>query len=315
MKREDNLTKMEIYNIIDQLQMLSVKRLGITGGEPLCDKNLFDYLKYAQKKIPTIVLATNGYLMEQNVITKLKSYNVNKVTVSLDGTKEFHDSFRGRKGAFEHAIKAIKLMVDAGMEVKVRSVITKYNAKNILNLMDITNGFRIKRHEMLPVCPMGRTNKEMVLTSEEYKQFLIQAIAKIKSFNPPNIVFQLKPVFHQDDLFKAVNDDCREKSLTYNCDAFDTSMEIGSNGEVYGCSFVRIPVSNIREQGISSIWYSEEAIKLGNEIMNHNQIGECAECADNAKCNGGCYANKLYGEGTDKKDIYCFVKRRKNHVQ
>lgn len=307
----DNLTKEEIFNIIDELQVMKVDRLGFTGGEPFCDKNLFDYLKYAKDKIKTLVIATNGYLIDDNIIAKLKENNVYKLAISLDGTSAFHDDFRGVKGSFDKAIKAIEKLVNNDMEVKVRSVVTKNNVESVLELMDITNSLNVKRHEMLPVCPIGRANKEMILNPTEYKDFLIKALEKIKAYNKPNIVFQLKPVFYQEELFDGVDERCKEKSLTYLCDAFDTSLEIGTNGDVYGCSFVRIPISNIRREGINTIWHSKEAIMLHNQIMNHNKTGECMECADNHLCNGGCYANKLYGNGVDKKDVYCFVKRRK----
>lgn len=311
---DNNLTKEEIFNIIDQSSKLGVQRLGITGGEPFCDDNLFEYLRYAKGKIPTIAIATNGYFIDEKVVKKLIENNVYKIAVSLDGIEEYHNTFRKNDRAFARAIKAIKLLVSAGMEVKVRSVLVKDNEDSILKLMEITNNLYVKRHEILPACPIGRTNREMILTYKKYREFLIKAVNKINSLNPRNITYQLKPVFYQEDLFAKAPLDCRMKSLSYKCDALDTSLEVSYNGDVLGCSFVRIPIGNIRQKTISEMWNCKEALELYNQLMNHNKIGECAECLDNDKCNGGCYANKLYGDGVSKKDIYCFVKRRRLDV-
>lgn len=311
---KDNLIKQEIYKIIDEIYLLGVERLGITGGEPFCDENLFDYLKYAHNKIPIITISTNGFLIDEKTIELLKKYGVNKYIISLDGTEEYHDHFRGKKDAFKKALSAIKLLINENMEVKVRSVLTKDNEESLLNLIDITNTLKIKRHEILPVCPIGRANENMTLSSSEYKIFLINALKKINSLERTNITFQLKPVFYQEDLFINAPVDCREKSLSYRCDSFSNSLEICYNGDVIGCSFVRIPVGNIRNNTIKELWDSKEAIKIYNMINNQNLSGECKKCQFSNKCSGGCFANRLYGNGIDKKDIYCFVRRRVKNV-
>lgn len=309
-KQDNNLTKIEIFNIIDQMKLMGVERLGITGGEPLCDINLFDYLEYAKGKIPVITIATNGYLLNQEVVNKLNQSGVNKIAISLDGTKEYHDWFRGKDGAYERVIKAIKLCVEAGMEVRIKSILTKYNGDSILSLMEVTNDLGLKRHEILPVCPIGRAEKALALTSGEYEEFLKKALTKLREMNDVKIAFQLKPVFHQDNLFEGVDEKSKQKSLTYICDALDTALEICANGDVIPCSFLRKPLANIRESKLENIWNDKRTVIIHNEIMNHNKVGECEQCQDNDKCNGGCYAHKVYGDGMDKKDIYCFVKRR-----
>jgi AdoMet-dependent heme synthase len=308
--QNDSLSKEEILKIIDELKLLNVERLGITGGEPFCDDNLFEYLKYAKNKIPMVTIATNGYLISEKIVKELVKNNITKIAISLDGTKEYHDEFRGIPNAFERALYGIKLLIANNIEVKVRSVVTKSNQESILELMDITNTLKIKRHEILPACPIGRANEDLILTANEYKQFLLRALEKIRLLKP-NITFQFKPVYYQEELFENVDIKCKEKSLDYKCDALDTSLEICSNGDIIPCSFVRIPIGNIREKSIKEIWNSEKAKIFHDEIFNNNLIGECGDCDHNKKCNGGCYANKLNNDYSEKKDIYCFVYRRK----
>jgi radical SAM protein with 4Fe4S-binding SPASM domain len=309
---EKNLTEIEIKNIIDQMVEMKVDRLSLTGGEPFCDPNLFKYLEYSKDKFSAIAIATNGYLITEEIVTKLQNHGVKKIVLSIDGTKDYHNAFRGMKDAFEHAIEATRILTENGMEVKVRSIVTKGNQDSILALMDLTNDMQIKRHEILPVCPIGRAEQSLSLSASEYKEFLIKALNKIKNMGKPNITYQLKPVFYQEYLFDGVDKECKEKSLSYTCDAFDTSLEITSEGDVIPCSFVREPVFNIREKTLYEIWNSKEAIEICNTIKNHKKVGKCKDCPSNEKCNGGCYANKIYGSDINGKDIYCFVEGEKN---
>ncbi len=136
---KNNLTKFEILNLIHQMYDLGVERLGITGGEPFCDENLFDYLEYASKRIPVISISTNGYLINEEKVEQLNQLEINKFIISIDGTEQYHDSFRGKINAFNKAINAIKILSDNNMEIKVRSVLTKENIQSILELMEITN--------------------------------------------------------------------------------------------------------------------------------------------------------------------------------
>ena len=307
-EQENQLTDSEIYSIIDQLFEMKVQRLGITGGEPFCDQHLLDYLAYAKERIPVISIATNGYYINEQMISKLKSLGVHKFAISLDGMKEYHNQLRGSHNSFEKAITAIQLLVKANMEVKVRSVVNKENRESILNLIKITNELGVKRHEIMPVCPLGRADEKMCLESKEYYEFLKDVIVTIQNLEPIKIMYQLKPVFQEQDLFLGVPNEIREKSLAYRCDAFDDSLQITSVGDVIGCSFVRTSVGNIRFHSLQKLWNFPQTLQLYHLIHDQNKTGRCKDCLRNELCNGGCFAN----QNEEQTDRYCFVRRLKN---
>lgn len=308
-KTEDKqLTELEIYTIIDQLFQMKVQRLGITGGEPFCDCHLFDYLTYATKYIPVISIATNGYYINNQVISKLKLLGVHKFAISLDGTEEYHNQLRGDDKSFEKAITAIKMLVNENMEVKVKSIVNKENRESILKLISLTNQLGIKRHEIMPVCPLGRATEQMCLNAKEYYEFLKEVVAVIQTLNLIHITYQLKPVFQEQSLFIDAPLETKEKSLSYHCDAFEDSLQITSTGEVIGCSFVRTSIGNIRFYTIEELWNSPKALHLYQKIHSQNKTGKCTVCQRNELCNGGCFAN----QNEEETDRYCFVRRLKN---
>lgn len=99
----------------------------ICGGEPLVSSLLFPILDYVKAILPksSISILTNGTMITQDMVTKLKSYSSLRFQVSLDGpTSDQHDHIRG-KGNFEKAIRGIRLLKANQFDVKVLAVLSK----------------------------------------------------------------------------------------------------------------------------------------------------------------------------------------------
>lgn len=84
-------------NCIDELSSLDYPvSLGLNfGGESLLHPKFCDMVSYAKSKgISQISFNTNGMLLSENIINNLVENKVSKITISLDGTKEKHESSR-----------------------------------------------------------------------------------------------------------------------------------------------------------------------------------------------------------------------------
>jgi len=55
-----------------------------------------------------LTLSTNGTLLDLDAAKKIRELNFTYVGISLDGIGETHDHFRGKKGAFEKAVRAFQ---------------------------------------------------------------------------------------------------------------------------------------------------------------------------------------------------------------
>lgn len=63
---------------------------------------------------------------------------MNSAVVSLDGTREIHDSIRG-KGNFDNAMRGLKCLIEANIDVRVNSVIMKNNINEVIELAKTLN--------------------------------------------------------------------------------------------------------------------------------------------------------------------------------
>ncbi len=134
-KADDKLTKSDYFDIIDTLYNNGLIVVVYTYGEPLLSKKFYDVSAYAKEKGISQILMTNGTLINEEVVKKLKDLEINKVYISIDNSDPIkHDRNRGSHGSYQKAINAIKLLKRNGIHVGLSTTITN---ENILNLPNI----------------------------------------------------------------------------------------------------------------------------------------------------------------------------------
>lgn len=309
--QETDLTPEEIYKLLDEMVNLNLLKINFTGGEPTTNPKLLDYIRYVKGKIPRITITTNGSLITDEMAKKLKEAGLNMAKISIDGLSEFHNQFRNFENAYEKAIDAIKNFQKHGIEVRVQSTLTKNNTKELLDLMEVLSDLKISHQTIVPVCPIGRADKEMMLDKKSYRSFIFEMHNKVKYLIDKGTTtnFQIRPVFGARELFEGLSNTSFETlSMKYSCEALQNTMEIQPNGDVVPCSFLSLPIGNVRALSLLDIWKSLKANELRTLFENNKNNEHCLNCKKNDFCNGGCIANKYYyHHDFVKKEPYCFV--------
>ena len=106
--------------VAEETMKMGAINFSFQGGEPLLYKKLFDIIKSCYPQRNLISVTTNGILLTENMLKRLKKAGVDILTVSIDsGIPEEHDEFRNLKGAFYEALKGIILAKKMGLNVTV----------------------------------------------------------------------------------------------------------------------------------------------------------------------------------------------------
>ncbi len=147
--------------------------LNVTGGEPLVRKDLFEIMDYANKLGFRWGMTSNGMLINDEILKKMNDTNMETISISLDGLKETHESFRKVPGSFDKIIENIKKLQKVP-SIKIVQVTTVANKKNLNELEDLYNLMKelnIISWRVINVDPIGRAkgNKDILLDKEEYK--------------------------------------------------------------------------------------------------------------------------------------------------
>jgi len=89
----------------------------LTGGEPLLRKDIWDVAAYAAEKKFTTVFGTNGLLLREKEAARMREHDVLGASISLDSTDRVkHDAFRHLPGAWDGAVRATRVLTDAGLD-------------------------------------------------------------------------------------------------------------------------------------------------------------------------------------------------------
>jgi MoaA/NifB/PqqE/SkfB family radical SAM enzyme len=108
-----------VKDILVQGYHTAYRHLHITGGEPLLYRHIFQVLDDAiDLGYETILLNTNGLLLDRSICSKLADYPGLSVTISLEGTEVLHERFRGA-GSHQKVLDGLENGIAAGLDIIV----------------------------------------------------------------------------------------------------------------------------------------------------------------------------------------------------
>ena len=146
----------EFLKIIKCSAEMGIKKIRITGGEPLVRLGLVDFIKSLRQieGLDDIALTTNGILLTQYA-KSLKEAGLNRVNISLDTLKPDRFKEITRLGNLEEVFKGIDAALEHGLEpVKLNMVVMKgFNEDEILDFARLTvdRPLHVRYIELMPI--------------------------------------------------------------------------------------------------------------------------------------------------------------------
>lgn len=166
---EGELNTSECLEVIDQLVDQGFKSIKFTGGEPFLREDILDILEYAKNLNCSIDISTNASKITSNIAARLKKLNMDYIHVSLDGSNQIeHEIVRGKK-SFLPTITGLKLLVEAGIYVRVGCVIHKENENSIEKIVQFLKDLGVQEVAFSMMSPVGRMkNKTNLLATKKH---------------------------------------------------------------------------------------------------------------------------------------------------
>lgn len=126
----------EIVEFIRRVGDSRVGSLSLSGaGEPTLDPHLPDYVALARDRgIPRIVVFTNGYGLDDDLLGRLIDAGATGVLVSLHGVGDVHDLSVRREGSFDEAVRALDRIAETELELTVNTCVTRLNSGQLPEL-------------------------------------------------------------------------------------------------------------------------------------------------------------------------------------
>ncbi|NOR69145.1 MAG: GTP 3',8-cyclase MoaA [Methylomarinum sp.] len=185
--RAQILTLEEINFIARAFAELGVKKIRITGGEPLVRKGALELLQNIGQidSLNELVLTTNGSKLDE-MASDLKQAGVKRINISLDTLDAVKFKQITRTGDLNKVLNGIEAAKQAGFErIKINAVILKNrNHLEVINLVQyaVDNGIDISFIEEMPLGIVDSHNRAEVYYSSDLiksdleKQFQLKSI-------------------------------------------------------------------------------------------------------------------------------------------
>ena len=243
LKNDDKLTDDEIYRTGKESSELGIKKVRITGGEPLVRPNLVNLLSKINsiQGIEEIYLTTNGILLT-DMIDELAINGLKGVNISLDSLKEERFNKLTRLGKLNKVLESIDKAIALGIKVKLNTVIVDHiNKDEIIDFVNLTKekNIDVRFIELMPIGIAinykGATNEEVLkVISENYSDY--EEVVRSKSGGPASYI-KLKDAKGKIGFISAISncfcEECNRIRLTpegflKQCLHFDYGVDLKS---------------------------------------------------------------------------------------
>lgn len=271
------------------------------GGEPTLsglhffEKSMEFQEKYNVNQVKIInAMQTNGYLLDKQWAEFFVKYHF-LVGVSLDGGPKLHDYYRktpSGEGSFTRVMKNVEMLMKAGVEFNILSVVNAKNAPHIKK----TYGFYRKNNldylqfiACLDPLEEEPGSRDYSLTPEAYGKFLIELF---------DLWYQdlrqgKQPFIRQFENYIAIllgqiPESCDMKGIC------GKQYVVEADGAVYPCDFYvldRYRLGNFVTDTVEMIDKEREELRFIEDSMQKEAA--CGNCRYEALCRGGCRRTRL----------------------
>ena len=167
----DLLTYEEILKITKLSTQLGVKKIRLTGGEPLVRKGVLGFIQQLQKieGIEDLSLTTNGVYLNKNA-DFLYEHGVRRLNISLDSLNSRKFLEITKRDEFEEVYAGIKKAQQLGFKIKLNVVAMKsINSDEFIDFAKfaIDNSIQVRFIEFMPLGKKSSWSKDRFISSDD----------------------------------------------------------------------------------------------------------------------------------------------------
>lgn len=170
-RHEDMLTEEEMISAVSAAASLGIRKVRITGGEPLVKKNILSICRNIAQipGIREVCLTTNGTLLSDFAVP-LQEAGVSRLNISLDTLDPKKYASMTRTGSLDDALFGIEAALAAGFrKVKINTVlIGGFNDDEIEELAKLTLFYPldVRFIELMPMYDSGEFGQNAMISGE-----------------------------------------------------------------------------------------------------------------------------------------------------
>ena len=252
-----HIDKNIIFQTLDDMEMLKVVELYVTGGEPFLHPDIFEIIEYASEKNFLLTILTNGHIFSKKEnVEKIKEMDIYDIRISIYGLENSHDRFTRIKGSYKKTITALKNLneiLGLGTGVFVLTTLSYHDCGLVIKFFE-ENKINLTINSTISPTARGDLNPlDLRISNIQYSEF-------IKEYNIP--------------------------MYGSKCSAGISRFRISPLGEVGPCELMDdISFGNIGNQRLSDILNNDLRKVFVNDFKGYLKKHKCNSCDKRKMCN------------------------------
>lgn len=260
--------------------------VGLTGGEPMLHPGFFDIVEaiYSQGMVATI--ATNGSLIDEEAIRRLKACGQGFIQISLDSALPgLHHRMTASQHTHARVLQAMKDLVGAGITVNCKALISSLNCKEVDRLLLLLDdlGVSAVMLDTFKIKSRGRGNTGLWMSAQQRQDMQ----AQVENTRPKLKTLQVS--YGEPECMWTGPDDM------VACGGMCETITIMPDGQYVLCEdLANLPdfyLGRFPQNAIMEVWSSPAVARLLFPPAD-NYDPTCRSCPQLGDCRGGCFAAK-----------------------
>lgn len=266
-----------------QIKEQGMLYLLLTGGEPFLRPDFRQILQGLHREGLIISINSNGTLINEETVAWLKETPPFRINITLyGGSDATYERLCGNPRGFTQVTKAIRLLKEAGIGIKLNCSLTPHNADDLDAIFSFARSEGLLVQASSYMFPPVRRDSSMVGINDRFtpEEAAYQAARIACMYNGAESFLRhmeedALPPIPQDS-----NEDCPELGDGIRCRAGKCSFWVTWEGKLLPCGMIPSEDGiDLFETGFQAGW---ETIRA--EVQKIRLPGACAQCAAKEKC-------------------------------
>jgi len=252
----NNTFKNILKNIEENIAYIKVVVL-YHGGEPLLNKNFFQYVSSIKKLNPEIFIKTvsNGMALTESTVKKIINSEIDAIEFSLDGLSAEESQYIRVKSKSSKVIRNVKNLIQEKLRNNIQKPTISIATTQFIKHSDIG---KIPAQAPIPDWLLSEFGDEVAYKPEFAMRW--PHMGDISNFELVETVGNLKNY----------------------CDNVISTITVRADGTVVPCCFdltSKLNMGNVNSDSLSDIWNGEGYKKLRKSINERTPYSICSNCA------------------------------------
>ncbi|RJO77665.1 radical SAM protein [Nocardia panacis] len=283
-------------SILDECADRGCFVLRYSGGETLLHPDAMEIFEHGGRLGLYQVVFTNGHFITADRAARLAAANVRCVLVSIHGDRDQHNSLTGHLRAYDKAVTAMRLLLDAGITVVAELTLVQQNTLSALDVIRDAYRIGVREFGVMRYVPTGR-NDDRYGVPASVTLPLIEEIDRLIATECPGMTVawpcaqkvctsDLDTPLRSDDPTLAL----RFSQLAGHCESGMVWASVSYDGRLRNCPHSNVYFGQLADHRLAELW-PPLTERVHTAVATRDT---CAGCAVADTCRGGCHLSSFF---------------------